>query len=236
MRTRIDAIFRLVAAKRLVVAPLVFAALSLTAGDDITTSAPYGTFRMDTSGMPLAMASLEDTSILADWPISYRAGESVIMTAPDGTISTLAESSASAGAVAFTPTAGGLWRLENSNGDMVFVGVAWSVFDDAWPCVSGTCSPFRMHTVGEGPDRKAKSKTMPPIAYSGDDWIGDLSAAATLTFTSPDGTETVWNHIGTGAESFRLSPGKWMVRLEMADNTIRTAELSLTGIFMVNFR
>ena len=48
----------------------------------------------------------------------------------------------------------------------------------------------------------------PPVAYSGDDWKGDLTKASTITFTPPEGSglePTTWNKTGRGASAFTFS-------------------------------
>ena len=79
----------------------------------------------------------------------------------------------------------------------------------------------------------------PLVAYSGDDWHGDLSKASTITFTPPEGSElaaTTWNKTGRGASAFMFNKkGVWTVELKFADNTTRTAliEIPVTGLTLV---
>ena len=88
-----------------------------------------------------------------------------------------------------------------------------------------------------GPDRKTIKKDALPVAYSGDNWIGDAAKAATVVFTSPNGTVTTLNLAGTGAQSFTFdSPGKWTVALTMADGTTHTAVISVSGGLTVVIR
>ena len=88
---------------------------------------------------------------------------------------------------------------------------------------------YLLDTVQTGPDREAKKGEIPPIAYSGDDWTGDLTAASTVTFTSPSGTATVWNKVGNGADTFTFNAnGVWTVTLAFADGTTETAKLDIT--------
>ena len=55
-----------------------------------------------------------------------------------------------------------------------------------------------------------------------------MSKTATLTITSPDGTETIVERTGTGAEPFRFGKlGEWTVQLAMADGTTRTAIVTI---------
>ena len=81
-----------------------------------------------------------------------------------------------------------------------------------------------------GPDRVTKRKDALPVAYTGDNWIGDASKASTLTFVSPEGETTTLNLTGTGATPFTLKKsGDWTVQLAMADGSTRDATLTVIG-------
>ena len=155
---------------------------------------------------------------LAAKQVTYRAGETVTLTAPDGTTATVVADAAAAGGAALAVGAGGLssdglWRLDNSNGSVAFVGVAWETFGAAWR-QAGDGRSMALDTLAEGPDRKLKKSEVPPVAYSGDDWAGDLSKAATVRFTSPGGSTITWNRTGTDAETFTFNErGTWKVEL-----------------------
>jgi len=219
--------------------PLVFMAcmaFPAMAGVDLVTSTAYGGVRMDTSGRPIVLSSQSDVSDLATWPVTYRAGETVTAIAPDGgSVALVASAAPSAGGVSFSPTTGGLWRLVNSNGKEVPVGVSWSVYGEAWSLDFTSTAPIKAHTVGDGPDRKARRQDIPPVAYSGDDWHSSLSAAATVTFISPSGVATQLNLTGTGATQFTFrESGLWTIRLVMADGTTREAEVFIpSGFFLI---
>lgn len=222
---------------------IIFAAASvafpLLAGEDLATSAAFGGIRMNTSGLPTVISSQPDMAVLAAWPVTYREGETVTATAPDGATRTLAEDAAETGAVAFAPDAGGLWRLVNSNGDTALVGVSWSVFGESWSLDFTTDSPVRMHTIGDGPDRKVKKSKVPQVAYSGDDWFGDVSKSVSVTFTPPKDSgiqPTTLQFTGTGATTFTFAePGQWTVSLAMADGTTRTSTLVVYSTFTISF-
>lgn len=111
--------------------------------------------------------------------------------------------------------------------------------DDAWRIVSsldgclyawaGT-SVFPVDSRGTGPNRSTTKADALPVAYTGDNWIGDAAKAATLTFVSPEGTETTLNFAGTGAQPFTFNtPGDWTVRLAMALGATREATLTILG-------
>ena len=220
--------------------PLVVMSLSvcpLMAGVDIATSAAYSGLRINTSAGPRVMNSLADVEALADWLVTYRVGETVTVTTPDGETSALVTSAASAGAVAFAPTAGGLWRLDNSSGATALFGVAWNVFNDGWTQVFSNGSILRLCTEGEGPNRKTSRKEAPPVAFSGDNWLCDASKASQLTFTSPKGVVTTLNLTGTGTMQFTFNKiGLWKVRLAMADGTTWDAEIFVRGGFTISIR
>ena len=180
------------------------------------------TFKLRTGSGTATMSSAD----LATWPVTYRAGETVSLTSPAGASTTPVSDAAANGetALAGAFNTDGVWRLANSNGGSALVGVAWGTFGSPWRETSASAS-CRMHTEGEGPDRRLKRSEAPPVAYSGDDWKGDLSKAATLTFTPPEGsglTATTWNKTnpGTGAAAFTFNAkGVWTVTLSFANNT-----------------
>lgn len=204
------------------------------AGADLATSTAYGGFRLNTVS-PIVASTRAEAESLADWPVTYRAGETVTAVAPDGRTVTLVAAAATGGSVSFAPDADGLWRLANSNGAKASVCVAWTVFGNAWSLDFVVDSPFKMHTLGEGPDRSAGVREIPPVSYTGDDWLGDVSKASSLEFVSPSGVVTTLPLAGTGVTSFRFTEkGVWTVRLTMAaDGTVREASIDVTGGFVL---
>lgn len=198
-------------------------------------------FRVTSDALPISLHTSSGTirassAELASRPVTYRAGETVTLTAPDGTAATVVANAADAGWATLTVGAGGdltsdgLWRIDNSNGGTAFFGVAWGTFGEGWRERSDD-SALTLDTTGEGPDRKLKRRETPPVAYSGDDWQGDLAKAATLTFTPPDGGAAqtpALDPAGTGAKSFTFDkPGDWTVTLTFADGTTRTAIVTI---------
>lgn len=209
---------------------------SVSAGD-LATSSEFA-FWLDTTTKTFVLSSQADVDSFAAHSVTYRAGETVTAINPDNAkIALVAPEASSAGSVAFTPSIDGLWRLENSNGAVTLVGVTWGVFGQGWTRNFTALSPFQMHTVGHGPDRKAKRREIPPVSYSGDDWMGDLSAAASLTFVSPSGSETSMNLAGTGAQTFTFSElGDWTVRFVKSDGQTRNAVITVRrGGIMLSF-
>lgn len=198
-------------------------------------------FRVASDAVAIALhtddAALRFSSAeLAAKQVTYRAGETVTLTAPDGTTATVvADAAAAGGATLAVGTGGlssdGLWRLDNSNGSVAFVGVAWETFGAAWR-QAGDDRTVVLDTLAEGPDRKLKEREVPPVAYSGDDWAGDLSKAATVRFTSPGGSTITWNRTGTDAETFTFNErGTWKVEMwygsDMSDDPDKTAQINI---------
>ena len=185
------------------------------------------TFALYTSAAATPTFAVTSGALSSPFNITYREGEAVSVTSPNGVMTTL---SGSGGTIEYVPASGGLWTFANSNGQTAFVGVDWSVHDDA-PAPVANAASFAADTVGDGPDRKLKNSETPPVAYSGDDWKGDLSKAATVTFTPPDGSglaATTWNRTGKGAEPFTFNAkGVWTVTLKFANNTTRTAHIDI---------
>ena len=182
-------------------------------------------------GNPEKAYLLASAAELAAWPVTWRAGETVVATAMDG-----AETMLSGGTDATSaslPNKGGVWTLVNSAEGTARVGVPWAVFDDGGAYGANATAGFVADMVQTGPDRKLKKSEVPPVAYSGDNWAGDLSKAATITFTPPEGSgleATTWDDLsgGNGARTFTFNvKGVWTVALTFADNTTRTAQIDI---------
>ncbi len=180
-------------------------------------------------GNPEKAYSLASAAEVAAWLVTWRAGETVVATSMDGTPTTL---SGGAGATsASLPSQGGVWTLVNSVEGTARVGIPWAVFNDGGTYGASATAGFVADMVQSGPDRKLMRREAPLVAYSGDDWHGDLSKASTITFTPPEssGVEaTTWNKIGRGASAFTFNKkGVWTVTLKFADNTTRTAHINI---------
>ena len=173
-----------------------------------------------------ALSSLED---FATWPVTWRKGETVTAEEANGTVSTLVSDAVAADSQSLAHK-GGVWMLTNSAEGTARVGVPWTVFDDSFTR-SSAATTSRIDTMLPGPDRKLKKSETPPVAYSGDDWAGDLSKASTITFTPPEGSgleATTWNKTGSSAAAFTFNAkGVWTVTLTFADNTTRTAHINI---------
>jgi len=201
----------------------------------VAASAPQ-TFALYTSAAATPTFAVAAGALSSPFDITYREGETVTATSPDGVTAPL---SGTGGVIAYTPTCGGLWTFANSNGETACVGVDWSVHGDGFAPVADVESAVVLHTIGDGPDRKLKRRDAPPVAYSGDDWAGDLTKAATLTFTPPDGGEAqtpTLDPAGTGVKSFTFDKvGDWTVALTFADGTTKTATVTIqkTGFMLI---
>ena len=207
-------------------------ALHAADGDVLATTGSAASFKFNTSEVsPFAMASTTDaTALFAEQPVTWRAGETVSMEAPDGTATTV--STALSGTYAFSPASSGVWSLSNSEGGKVYVSVPWAVTGGA-VCTSGA-SAFAVDTKECGPNRKSLKKEVLPIAYSGDGWCRSRIAVSTLTLTSPTGAVTSVALTGTGAVPVTFSQtGDWILSLAMDDGTTLAGVLTLAGLGLI---
>lgn len=213
----------------------VSATLSLFAGDEYAVTAatsPAQTFALYTSAAATPTYALTSGALSSPFNITYRDGETVSVTSPNGVTTAL---SGSGGTIEYIPASGGLWTFANSNGKTALVGVDWSVHDDAPAPATGTANLVWLETVDEGPDRKAKSNDRSSVAYSDATFAGTLAGAVTLTLTSPSGDETTYTKAtGENAKSVRLTEGVWTVVLTSSAGT-STAHITVTpgGIVLI---
>jgi len=210
-------------------------ALACNADSILATSADVA-FKLDTTGPAYSVASLGAvTSML---PTTWRKGETVTVTAPNGTVTTLVTDAGSAGAQSFAPTAGGLWHFSNSASGSATLGVPWSVFGDGGELATGAdAAGIIVDTKEPGPNRRVRDWNVLPIAYSGDSWLRSESAASTLTLTSPSGEVVEEPLVGTGC--YRYSPtenGKWHVVLSSSAGTLESELRLLPYGFCLFFR
>ena len=214
----------------------IFAAAALAAVAAVRADEPLAT-----SADFKFSVNLEDSSpyAIADFtgmPVTWRKGESVYSVSPNGVVSAYVTDASAAGSGALGTLSGGVCTLENDGIASVKVAVPWSINSDgaSFAINSSPSSPFAIDTELEGPNRKRlKNDPVVPVAYSGDDWSGDLSTAARLTFTPPDGSELAATvrtpDAGEGTTSFTFSEaGIWTVLLEFEDGTSRTAYINVT--------
>ena len=216
-----------------------------TDGEFIAEGALDGTFAVNSAdASPFVVSSAAAVAALP--PVGYRMGETVEATAQGGAVSSLVsaqDSAASGGSVAFSPAAGGRWMLANSSGESAAVIVPWSVYGD-WDgllaATDGGWATFTVDSLLKGPARKVRDATYPPVAYTGDNWVGDTSNVATLAITSPSGVVTVLDDDdlsgGNGATEFKFSgTGNWTVALVMADGSTETATIRVSGGLIISF-
>ena len=197
------------------------------------TQSPSPAFAVWASdGATWAVASAADIAALP--PVAWRAGETATATSCDGTATTLVSAAATDGSAAAASIliSGGVWTFENVAQGTARVGVPWTVFDDGGTLASGAASPeFKADAKQTGPDRRISRPEAPEVAYTGDHWVGDALAFATLTVTPPAGAATVFNRTGTGTEAFDFTPsGIWTATLAMADGTTLSATLDIRDL------
>jgi len=210
-----------------------------------------GTFRAATDMLEHVRSAGVDVVYLIPFvEMDLDKGETLTATSPSGVATAVVSSPASDGTVDLPQgaggpvNAGGIWNFANSNGAHARIGIAWAVFDDGGTLAETAAGTgFIVDASQTGPDRKLKKSEVPPVAYSGDDWTGDLSKAATITFTSPGGSATTWSKAGTGADTFTFSErGTWKVELwyegsDASGDPDATAKIDIsTGGFMLIIR
>ena len=214
--------------------PILYA----TDGIVLATTDAACSFRLDTTGeKPIVISSQAELAALM--PVGWSKGETVVATAPDGTAYPIVSGASGAGSLNVSQyiNASGAWIIENSAYGTVKAGVAWSVFGGGGTLAESTTSPFVMDTYQPGPNRhiSALRSAWPGIAYSGDIWAGDKSAASTLTLVSPGGETTTTNFTGCGAMEFAPKEiGLWSVSLASDVETL-VGSIYVSGGFVLKF-
>jgi hypothetical protein len=214
---------------------LVFAVFAsmVTAADTFRVSSDPKPFSLRTGDRMVCLSSRE----LAVWPVTYRAGDTVTILSPDGDMMEIVKdaSAADSSTLQDVLNAGGFWRLENSSGEKAVVIVPWGMFNDALK-VSDSLQMVKLDTEGSGPNRKGKARELPPVAYSGDGWMKDVAASATLKFISPSGAEEQIVELGTGVVEHNFSEiGTWTVRLTMKDGSeiVSKINIRMEGTYII---
>lgn len=183
----------------------------------------------------IAVGSVDEISSLPK--VTFREGETVSAVPYVGTPVMLVSSAEMSGGVAFAPKAGGVWMLTNSSQGTAYIGVPWHIYGDGGTLAEsiGTSS-YGVDSVKGGADRALPRRNALPIAYSGDNWAGNLSKPVTLTVISPNGTETTSAFSGSGVFPFSFDDmGLWKVRLSTSDALLESV-LDLYGGFAVSVR
>lgn len=136
----------------------------------------------------------------------------------DGTDSILNDLRLPAG-VRLVPQADGTWHLVASSDGTQYI------------CPDPVTYPI--DSAKEGPNRAMRRENVLPVAYTGDNWIGNAAKASTVTFTPPEGSglePTTLNLTGTGTRSFDFEKtGAWTVMLTMADGKTLTSKINIIG-------
>lgn len=95
-------------------------------GAETPDATAESTYALDTIGLPYPIKTQADLDTL--WAATYRAGETVTLTTPAGTVSTLVSGAVSDGSAELPFDAGGLWTLENSEQGTAQFTVRHSIF------------------------------------------------------------------------------------------------------------
>ena len=203
------------------------------------TSSPYTSVAIYTSRAAIPTFACSDGALADPFLITYKDGETVSVTAPNGVTTDITPGSYSDGTISYTPASGGLWTFANSNGSTAYIGVSWAadMGDGFVPVVaSGTLS--WLDTELSGPDRRASRFDNLPIAFSDVIYAGGESGTVTLTLTSPSGEVTTYvKASGEDAKTLRLrETGVWTVALATSTGT-STARINVVSSgLIISFR
>ena len=109
---------------------------------------------------------------------------------------------------------------------------------DAEMLRSGTLSERTVVREDTQESFSIETALLPPFAYSGDGWCGSETAAATLTFRSPDGVvANEQEFAGWGTLDYRLpNGGTWTVTLTMADGSTLVSRIGYLKDLILLFR
>lgn len=212
-------------------------------GDEMAATASDFTFQINTKD-GAAWSYVADG--VADFPVTWRKGETVTVTDKGGNEASgyPATAAASDGSQTFSPAAGGMWTLVNSESGTAYIVAPWGQ-DEIGTTIatSAALSDIGVDTVQTsdngtgGIDRNGKKREFPGyVAFSGDDWVGESSETCSLRFTAPDSAVTTVEKTGTGAYTFTFDKaGVWTIELVVDGTTVRTAHVNaiLPGLIII---
>ena len=190
-----------------------------TASGDVTPLAETEStvvYAVDSRPSPRSVKTAEEQSQLTEWGITRRSGEKVTLTAPDGTTTTLAESSSAESSVAFPSLgSGGQWTLTNSKQG----AVTFSVRHSGGAGGDGTvASPAKLVDFEDLVDRGAGNgytftvegdenlfaALKVPAGYR----VEKIDDGVWQLVTSSDGSENFWAEYVYRADSRREGPDR----------------------------
>jgi len=189
------------------------------------TTSPSAAFALYTSAVETPTYAVAAGALSSPFLITYREGETVSVTSPNGVTTQL---SGSDGTISYTPVSGGVWKFRNSNGASAYVGVGWN--GDGFAPVTDDGSIAWIDTMQTGPDRKVKRTDNVVVSYSDAAFAGSGTGVVTLTLTSPSNVETVYTkQSGDDAQTLRLDEsGEWTAVLTTSAGT-STAKIKVSG-------
>ena len=190
---------------------------ALAHDDEAAFTVRHSLFGTQGAGTPASPAKIVDNDELVD--CSAGDGYVFALEGADG----LMEKIVLPSGLGIEGAGGGLWRLFSSTD-----GCIYRCGEIAYP----------LNSLLPGPNRRLGIRELMPVAYSGDNWLGDVAAASTVTFISPDGATTSIDKTGTGAErSFKFDvPGCWTVRLTAGNEVRGEALIVVTSGFVMVIR
>ena len=165
-------------------------------------------------------ARISDSDELAELCDAGTAGDGFVFTL-DGLDSLFAELVIPTG-FSLEQRSNGTCRIMTTVGGLIFSGAVSTQY-----AVDGRTA---------GPDRRLGVKDCMPLAYTGDGWMRDPSAASMLTIVSPSGAQTDYSLSGTSTLPFTPSEnGKWIISLISGEDSL-TAQINVIGGLIMSFR
>lgn len=215
-------------------------ALRAAVGDVWASSSASPAFSLyTTDGTTYSAVSAAEIAALP--PVVWLEGDTVTETSPAGVVTVLAANASTTGSVSLASSlvAGGIYEFVDSVWGSAKVCIPYTVYGEVGNTIASTASAlsgYRVDSRQPGPNRRTSVNDALPIAYSGDDWGGDAAKAATMTITPSSGEATVLALEGTGVTPFRFGVGAYTVTLAADGYATRTAEINVTGGFIITFR
>jgi len=215
-------------------------ALCANVGDVLAGPSTSPAFSLyTTDGTTYSAVSVAEIAALP--PVVWLEGDTVTQTSPAGVVTVLAADASTTGSVSIASSlvAGGIYEFVDSVWGSAKVCIPYTVFGEVGNTIASTASALSGYIVDSrqsGPDRRTSVFDAPPIAYSGDEWGGDATKAATLTITPSAGEATVLELEGTGVTPFNFDVGAYTVTLSTDGFPTRTAEINVNGGLALIFK
>ena len=113
-----------------VVSTITVLAVAATFADDLPAVSAACRFAIDTVDSPRFVKTTDELAEFSEgaWRATWQVGDTVTLTAPDGTVQTLASDAAASGSAAVSPSAGGVWTLSSVRSGTFEIAVRHTLF------------------------------------------------------------------------------------------------------------